>query len=254
MTYFQLVKTEFIKLRRSHIFWILLAPVILLWIPCFFNADLHFESMGISPENNFFIQSYLGFAWFMFPASFVICTVLLTQSERSHRGLQKMLSLPVNPRLLCLAKFTILLILAAFQLFLMAAVYFPVVLIISHMQDYSMALPVTLVLKESCFLLLSSIPMAAFYWLLSVCIHTPAFSVGAGLASIVPSMLIINTKAWFAYPVSYPIYTLMILRGTMEKDFEGFVMEAVPWIPTACGLTLLFLVLACMRFGKYERR
>ena len=30
MTYIQLVKTELTKLRRSHIFWILLAPVILL--------------------------------------------------------------------------------------------------------------------------------------------------------------------------------------------------------------------------------
>lgn len=107
MTYIQLVKTELTKLRRSHIFWILLAPVILLWIPSFLNADINFEATGISPENNFFIQSYLGFTWFMFPASLVVCTVLLTQSERTNKGLQKMLSLPVNPQLFCLAKFTI---------------------------------------------------------------------------------------------------------------------------------------------------
>lgn len=89
MTYIQLVKTELTKLRRSHIFWILLAPVILLWIPSFLNADINFEATGISPENNFFIQSYLGFTWFMFPASLVVCTVLLTQSERTNKGLQK---------------------------------------------------------------------------------------------------------------------------------------------------------------------
>lgn len=33
MTYIQLVKTELTKLRRSHIFWILLAPVILYGYP-----------------------------------------------------------------------------------------------------------------------------------------------------------------------------------------------------------------------------
>ena len=141
MTYIQLVKTELTKLRRSHIFWILLAPVILLWIPSFLNADINFEATGISPENNFFIQSYLGFTWFMFPASLVVCTVLLTQSERTNKGLQKMLSLPVNPQLFCLAKFTILLLLAAFQLLLMGAAYFPTAMIVSHMQNYSMVLP-----------------------------------------------------------------------------------------------------------------
>lgn len=190
MTYIQLVKTELTKLRRSHIFWILLAPVILLWIPSFLNADINFEATGISPENNFFIQSYLGFTWFMFPASLVVCTVLLTQSERTNKGLQKMLSLPVNPQLFCLAKFTILLLLAAFQLLLMGAAYFPTAMIVSHMQNYSMVLPVSLVLKESCLLYLSAIPMAALYWMLAVCIHTPVFSIGAGLASIVPSMLL----------------------------------------------------------------
>lgn len=254
MTYIQLVKTELTKLRRSHIFWILLAPVILLWIPGFLNADINFEATGISPENNFFIQSYLGFTWFMFPASLVVCTVLLTQSERTNKGLQKMLSLPVNPQLFCLAKFTILLLLAAFQLLLMGAAYFPTAMIVSHMQNYSMVLPVSLVLKESCLLYLSAIPMAALYWMLAVCIHTPVFSIGAGLASIVPSMLLINTKVWFAYPVSYPIYTLMILRGAMENSFRSFVMDPIPWIPVSIGMTLVFLAVSCITFGRYERR
>ena len=34
--------------------------------------------------------------WFMIPASLVICTVLLNQTERSDRGILKMLSLPVS--------------------------------------------------------------------------------------------------------------------------------------------------------------
>ena len=165
-----------------------------------------------------------------------------------------MLSLPVNPQLFCLAKFTILLLLAAFQLLLMGAAYFPTAMIVSHMQNYSMVLPVSLVLKESCLLYLSAIPMAALYWMLAVCIHTPVFSIGAGLASIVPSMLLINTKVWFDYPVSYPIYTLMILRGTMENSFRSFVMDPIPWIPVSIGMTLVFLAVSCITFGRYERR
>ena len=41
--------------------------------------------------------------------------------------------------------------------------------------------------------------MAAVFWMIANLIQTPVFSVGIGLASIVPSVLMINTKIWFAY-------------------------------------------------------
>ena len=41
--------------------------------------------------------------------------------------------------------------------------------------------------------------MAAVFWMIAVLIASPIFQIGIGLASIVPSVLLINTKVWFAY-------------------------------------------------------
>ena len=84
---------ELKKIRRTHIIWILLIPLILLWIPAILNADSNFSNAaGLSPEMNFFFQTFLGLSWFMYPASLVVITVMLNQLERSNQGMQKMLS------------------------------------------------------------------------------------------------------------------------------------------------------------------
>ena len=99
MNFLSLIRVELTKIKRSHIFPILFAAVIILWIPSVLNADMNFsmQAEGISPEHNFFIQGFLGMVWFMLPASMVVGTVLLHMTERTHRGILKMLSLPSIP-------------------------------------------------------------------------------------------------------------------------------------------------------------
>ena len=118
MNFFSLIGVEFRKIRRSKILLILLVPVILMWIPSIINAEMNFDTRGIPimPENNFFIQGFMGMVWFMIPASLVVGTVLLTQTERANKGILKMLSLPVNTAKLCLAKFTVLILLSFVQM------------------------------------------------------------------------------------------------------------------------------------------
>ena len=85
MSFLSLVGVEFKKIKRSKIFLILFAATLILWIPSILNADMNFnmQAEGISPENNFFIQGFMGMAWFMFPASMVVGTVLL-KIGRAH--------------------------------------------------------------------------------------------------------------------------------------------------------------------------
>lgn len=91
MSFLSLVGVEFKKIKRSKIFLILFAATVILWIPSILNADMNFnmQAEGISPENNFFIQGFMGMAWFMFPASMVVGTVLLSQTERTNKGMYK---------------------------------------------------------------------------------------------------------------------------------------------------------------------
>lgn len=256
MNILSLTGIEFNKIRRSKIILILLTAAVILWIPSILNADLNFamQDIGITPENNFLIQGFLGMAWFMYPASMVVSTVLLTQTERSNKGILKMLSLPVSTSKLCSAKFIVLLVLAALQIFMITGIYFASAAIAGQIQHYNFMLPPLFVLKEAVYIYLSSIPMLAFFWMLSVCIQTPIFSVGIGLASIVPSVLIINTKAWWVYPMAYPFYVITAEYGKLASHLSTCETALVPWIPLAIIFTCFCFMITCLSFGQHERR
>ena len=255
MSFAKYIKIELTKLKRSHIIWILIVPVVILWIPSIINSHMNFDmaAEGISPEDNFFIQGFMGFAWFMMPASVVVGTVLLVQTERAGGGIRKMLSLPVRPAALCLSKFSILLLLTGIQVLFLIAMYFLSGTIASQMCGYDLLLDPLTVIKEAVILYVSSIPMTSVFWLIAVLIKTPSFSVGAGLASIVPSVLIMNTKLWFIYPMCYPFYIVTVLQGEMAKNFDTFTFKPLPFLPVAAAVTVVCILIAAISFGKEER-
>ncbi|MBD5097280.1 MAG: ABC transporter permease subunit [Lachnospiraceae bacterium] len=256
MSFLTLIGIEFKKIRRSKILLILAVAAVILWVPSILNAKMNFgmQAEGISPENNFFIQGFLGMSWFMFPASMVVGTVLLSQTEKANKGILKMLALPISTAKLCMAKFVVLLTLAATQILMMTGMYYISAVISSRTQDYSFILPTLFVLKEIGLIFLSAIPMIAFFWMLSVCIQTPIFSIGIGLASIVPSVLIINTKVWFTYPMSYPFFVITSEYGKLATNLDTAQVELIPWIPVAIVITIIALGISCLCFGQAERR
>lgn len=256
MNFLLLVMVELKKIRHSKIFLILVIPVIMMWIPSIINADMNFDLKGIpiTPENNFFIQGFMGMVWFMIPASLIICTVLLNQTERSNKGILKMLSLPISTAKLCLAKFIVLLILAAVQMVMSIGAYYICAAIVTNMQDYNFVIEPLYVIKNVCGIYVAAIPMAAVYLAISTLIQFPIFSVGIGLASIVPSVLMINTKIWFAYPISYPFYLIMVAYGRAAEGVYETQIVWFPWLPVAVGITILALAVSCVRYGASERR
>lgn len=247
---------ELKKIKRSKILLLLCVPVIMMWLPSIINSDKIFDTqqIPISPEHNFFIQGFMGMSWFMIPASLIICVVLLNQTEQRNRGILKMLSLPINTRKLCLAKFVVLLLLAGMQMLMTIATYMVSAFIASHLQDYSFLLEPSYVCSTVFYLYLAAIPMAAVFWMLGVFLKSPIFSVGIGLASIVPSVLMINTKVWWGYPMSYPFYLLMVEYGKAAKGIYETQISWLPWIPVAVGIAIVSLAVSCVGFGCFERR
>ena len=165
-----------------------------------------------------------------------------------------MLSLPISTTKLCLAKFTVLILLAAFQMVMSIGAYYICAAIVTHTQDYNFILEPLYVCKNVCSIYAAAIPMAAVYLAVSTLIQSPIFSVGIGLASIVPSVLMINTKIWFAYPMSYPFYLIMVAYGRADEGVYETQIAWLPWLPVAVGITILALVVSCMRYGASERR
>ncbi len=256
MKFLSLIGVEFKKIRRSKILLILAVATIILWFPSMLHADMNFkmQAQNILPENNFFIQGFMGMAWFMFPASMVVSTVLLNMTERSNKGILKMLSLPINTMKLCLAKFVVLLNLAAVQILMTIGMYYISAGIASKIQNYNFMLQPWFVFKEAGLMFVAAIPMLAFFWLLAVWIQTPIFSIGIGLASIVPSVLMINTKLWFAYPMAYPFFVITAEYGKRASNLTTTQVELFPWLPVAVGITIVCLFISCLCFGQAERR
>lgn len=258
MSFLSLVIIEFKKIKSSKILFLFFIATLILWIPSIVNVHLNFnmqaQGIDISPENNFFIQGFMGMSWFMFPAGMVVGTVLLIQTERANRGILKMLTLPIGKTALCLAKFLVLLTLGAAQIFMVTCAYYISAAFCSATQNYNFILSPFFVVKEISFLFLSAIPMITFFWFLSVCIQTPIFSVSIGLASIVPSVLIINTQIWVVYPMSYPFFIITSEYGKLAENLRTAQIELLPFIPAAILITIICFTISCLCFGKTERR
>ena len=252
MSFLSLIGVEWGKIRRSKLFLILVTATIILWIPSILNAHMNFgmQAEGISPENNFFIQGFMAMVWFIFPASMVVITVLLNQTERSDHGILKMLALPVDTARLCMAKFIVLVSFSGLQFLMSVGMYYISIAIASHAQSYDFFLSPLFVFKEALMMWLSSIPMLSFFWLLAVCIRTPIFSIGIGLASIVPSVLMINTQGWFAYPMAYPFFMISSEYGKLAENVSTASVELIPWLPVAVLITAICLLISCIRFGQ----
>lgn len=256
MSFPSLLSVELKKIHRSKILIILILPVIIMWLPSIINVSNVFDvrDIPITPENNFFIQGFMGMAWFMIPATLIICTVLLNQTERTNRGILKMLSLPVNTAKLCLAKFAVMILLAVIQMAMCISAYYGCAAIASHSQSYSLLLEPLYVCRVTAALYLAALPMAAVFWMITTLIPNPVFSAGIGLASVVPSVLMINTKAWFAYPMSYSFYILMTEYGRAAEGIYTSEIAWIPWLPTAIILTIAALIISCLRFGYTKRK
>lgn len=247
---------ELLKIRRSKIFWILLIPAVMMWLPSALNADINFimDAYNVAPEYNFFIQGYMGMAWFMIPATLIICCVLLHQTEITHRGLVKSLSLPVSSVKLCLAKFLVAVLLTVVQLVLSIAAYYGAAALASRLYEYDFVLSFPYVCRTAALIYLAALPMAAVFWMLSVLIRTPIFSAGLGLACIVPSVLMLNTKFWCWYPFDYPFYMLMTEYGRVAPEIYDSHIQLIPMLPVGIGAIIVCLALACLGYGAAEKR
>lgn len=75
--------------------------------------------------------------------------------------LSRIQSLPVSRAKLCLAKFTVLILLAAFQMAMSMGTYYICAAIVTHTQDYNFILEPLYVCKNVCSIYAAAIPMAA---------------------------------------------------------------------------------------------
>ena len=216
MNFSELLKIEFMKVKRSKIIPLIFIAPILVIISGIANLSTYFTPEYTNAWPAMFIQSALVYAYYLLPFSMIVVCVMIAGRETQNNGILKMLALPVSRQSLSLAKFCVL----VFYLFMEMAVFMAVFIIAGLIATTTMGitetLPVLYLLKWCIGLFLTMLPCVATMWAITVLFEKPLLSVGLNLLLVIPGILVANTPLWIAYPVtadiSYPVHYMTLLR------------------------------------------
>lgn len=252
MNFFELLKLEFMKVRRSKIIpLIFIAPLLVV------GSGVANLSTYLTPEYTnawpaMFIQSALLYAYYLLPLSMVVVCVMIAGRETQNHGILKMLALPVDRRALSLAKFCVL----AWYLLLEMAVFLAVFIAAGWIATYTSGIqetmPLFYLVKWCVGLFLTMLPSTAVMWALTVVFEKPLISVGLNLLLVIPGLLAGATPVWFLYPYCYSGY--LVSRSLHEFTTSGTDtdLQLFPFVPCAVLIFGLALFAAATQFGRKE--
>lgn len=254
MNFFDLLKIEFEKVKRSKIVPLIFIAPLLVVISGVANLSRYFSPEYTNAWSAMFIQSALVYAYYLLPFSMIVVCVMIAGREAQNNGILKMLALPVSRYALSLAKFGVLM----FYLFMEMAVFLAVFLITgiaaTHMAGITESLPLLYLAKWCAGLFLTMLPCIAAMWAITVLFEKTLISVGLNLLLVIPGILIANTPLWIAYPYCYSGYLVSCSLHDFTAEGTSMTFSVFPFLPCAIMVFILALLLAVNRFGKKEMR
>ncbi|MCI8558473.1 MAG: ABC transporter permease subunit [Lachnospiraceae bacterium] len=254
MSFLELLKIEFIKVKRGKIIpLIFIAP---LFVVTSGVANLHsyFSPEYTNPWAAMFIQSALVYAYYLLPFSMIVVCVMIAGRETGSNGILKMLALPVSRQALSAAKFCVLLFYLLMEMTVFLIVFVITGLIAVKNTGITEALPILYLLKWCTGLFLTMLPGAAAMWAITVLFEKPLLSVGLNLLLIIPGVLMASTPLWIVYPYCYSGYLVSCSLHDFTAEGAGAGFHLFPFLPCAILIFALALTAAVTGFGKKEMR
>ena len=254
MRFGELLRIEFMKVKRSKIIPLIFIAPLLVVISGIANLSSYFTPEYTNAWPAMFIQSALVYAYYLLPFSMIVVCVMIAGRESGNNGILKMLALPVSRYALSLAKFCVL----AFYL-LMEMVVFLVVFVIAGLvatqtMGITETLPILYLLKWCIGLFLTMLPCVAAMWAITVLFEKSLFSVGVNLLLVIPGVLVANTPLWIAYPYCYSGYLVSCSLHDFTAETSDAAFSLFPFLPYAILVFALMMALAITHFGKKEMR
>lgn len=252
MSFFELLKIEFIKVKRSKIVpLIFIAPLLVV------GSGVANLSMYLTPEYTnawpaMFIQSALLYAYYLLPFSMIVVCVMIAGRETQNNGILKMLALPVSRHAVSLAKFCVLAFYLLMEMVVFLAVFIAAGWIAAYTSGITETMPLLYLLKWCGGLFLTMLPSLAVMWALTVLFEKPLISVGLNLLLVIPGLLAGATPVWFLYPYCYSGYLVSCSLHEFTASGTDSVFQLFPFVPCAILVFALALWLAAKRFGKKE--
>ncbi len=250
MSFLELLRIEFMKVKRSKIVPLIFIAPLLVVTSGVANLSRYFTPEYTSAWPAMFIQSALVYAYYLLPFSMIVVCAMITGRETGNNGILKMLALPVSRYALSIAKFCVL----VFYLFMEMVVFLAVFVIAGTVATSTMGvtetLPILTLLKWCVGLFLTMLPCVGTMWAITVLFDKPLFSVGLNLLLVIPGVLVANTPLWIAYPYCYSGYLVSCSLHDFTVESNTMTFSVFPFLPIAILVSVLVLAIAVKQFGK----
>ena len=255
MSFFDLLKIEFIKVKRSKIVpLIFIAPLLVVWSGVK-NLSQYFTPEYTNAWAAMFIQSALVYAYYLLPFSMIVVCVMIAGMETGNNGILKMLAMPISRYKLCAAKFCVLLAFLFMEMVLFFAVFTIAGTVATNTMGVKETIPILYLIKSCAGLFLTMLPCVTAMWAITVMFEKTLLSVGLNLLLVIPGVLLSNTPAWIAYPYCYSGYFVSCsLHDFTANSADAVSFKLLPFLPVAAMFFILVLMIAVTGFGKKEMR
>ncbi len=254
MSFLELLKIEFMKVKRSKIVPLIFIAPLLVVTSGVASLSRYFTPEYTNAWSAMFIQSALVYAYYLLPFSMIVVCVMIEGRETGNNGILKMLALPVSRYSLSMAKFCVL----AFYLFMEMVVFLTVFVAAGTVATRTMGvmetLPVLYLVKWCAGLFLTMLPCVGTMWAITVLFEKSLLSVGLNLLFVIPGVLVANTPLWIAYPYCYSGYLVSCSLHDFTVESGTAAFSLFPFLPVAVMVFALVFAVAVIKFGKKEMR
>jgi hypothetical protein len=254
MSFLELLKIEFMKVKRSKIVPLIFIAPLLVVASGVANLSSYFTPEYTNAWPAMFIQSALVYTYYLLPFSMIVVCVMIAGRETGNSGILKMLALPLCRYTLSIAKFCVLTFYLFMEMVVFLVVFVVAGLIATHTMGITETLPILYLLKWCVGLFLTMLPCVATMWAITVLFEKPLLSVGMNLLLVIPGVLAANTPLWIAYPYCYSGYLVSCSLHDFTAETSDAAFSLFPFLPCAILVFGAVLALAITQFGKKEMR
>ena len=254
MRFGELLRIEFMKVKRSKIVPLIFIAPLLVVISGIANLSSYFTPEYTNAWPAMFIQSALVYAYYLLPFSMIVVCVMIAGRETGNNGILKMLALPISRYILSLAKFFVLVFYLLMEMVVFLVVFVIAGLVATQTMGITETLPILYLFKWCIGLFLTMLPCVAAMWAITVLFEKPLFSVGVNLLLVIPGVLAANTPLWIAYPYCYSGYLVSCSLHDFTAETSDAAFSLFPFLPCAVLVFVLMMALAVTQFGKKEMR
>ncbi len=254
MSFLELLKIEFMKVKRSKIVPLIFIAPLLVVASGVANLSHYFTPEYTNAWPAMFIQSALVYAYYLLPFSMIVVCVMVAGRETGNNGILKMLALPVSRYSLSIAKFCVLAFYLLMEMVVFLAVFVVAGTVATRTMGVTETLPVLYLVKWCAGLFLTMLPCVGTMWAVTVLFEKPLLSVGLNLLLVIPGVLVANTPLWIAYPYCYSGYLVSCSLHDFTVESNTMAFSLFPFLPVAVLVFVLVFSIAVIKFGKKEMR